>query len=293
MGDFKTNTYPDKAFNVEWDVLVDGAGNGVEVGYLNNSHFIFRLNEYSDIWKLKHLVDVCNGQKVRPTITIPNLIDAQADRRFAKNQSFGLKLVIQELAAMDADFRIFHPHNPEVVEMGFELLGNPVTILDNTNYINKVINSYIIQEGDDIGNLILMSSDAGGFKPLMKLCDNIHWEGETASAAKSRKHVDGKSVLTQSVDRDDYEGKDILIIDDLSVRGGTFKGLSKLLRARNCGKLYLAVSHMTLQNLGKDHLGNYFDRVFTTDSKFDFYGYPNRDNTGLNKPKNLEILSFN
>ena len=113
-----------------------------------------------------------------------------------------------------------------------------------------------------------MSSDAVGFKPLMKLCDKLEWQGETYSASKSRKYENGKSVLTQIVDRQDFNGKDILIIDDICVYGGTFKGLSKILKERNCGKLYLAVSHMTVLELGEDSVGNYFNNVFTTNSKF-------------------------
>lgn len=47
---------------------------------------------------------------------------------------------------------------------------------------------------------------------------------------------------------------------------GTFIGLAKLLRQRNVGKLYLAVSHITVENPNKE-LGSLYDRVFTTNSK--------------------------
>jgi hypothetical protein len=81
------------------------------------------------------------------------------------------------------------------------------------------------------------------------------------------------------------------------VYGGTFKGLSKLLKERNCGKLYLAVSHMTVQNLREDPVTKYFDKVFTTDSKFDEYCYGEKgrsiddeDKTGI--LPNLEIIKL-
>jgi len=138
-----------------------------------------------------------------------------------------------------------------------------------------------------------MSTDAGGFKPLMKLADKLNWKGETESASKSRKYEGGKSKLVQKVDRHDFEGKDILLVDDMSIGGGTFKGLSKMLRERNCGKLYLAVSHMTVENLGEDPVTNYFDKVFTTDSKgFEYYAEgTGHDKIGV-KPKNLEIVEL-
>lgn len=208
-----------------------------------NQEYTVRINSYEDLWHLNQLVDAHNNFMAKiPTITIPCLIDAQADKRFASNQSSGLKLVCKFLNSMNANFKIFHPHNPEVVEASMD----NVEIIDNSEFIKEVIwklngnypkeTSYLNLKKD---NLILMSSDAGGFKPLMKLCDKIQWKGEVASASKSREYKEGKTVLTQLIAHNDFRGKDILIIDDICIYGGTFKGLSKLLKERNCGKLYL------------------------------------------------------
>lgn len=223
--------------------------------------FVFRINSYEELWHLNQVIDAQNNLGITPTVTIPCLIDSQADRRFNNNESYGLKLVCKFLNSMKARFEIFHPHNPEVVEA---LLEN-VEIVDNSSFIKTVIHE------NKLDNVVLMSSDAGGFKPLIKLCNKIGWKGETFSASKSRKYENNKSTLIQEVNKVDFEGKDILIVDDICVYGGTFKGLSKLLKERNCGKLYLAVSHITVQNLGQDPVTNYFDRVFTTNSKFSSY----------------------
>ena len=281
----KINKYPDNS-------------SYVSIFKLNQQHITFKINSYEDLWHLNQFVDAYNNNhKDKSTIIIPNLIDAQADRRFEKNQSSGLKLVCKFLNGMNANFKIFHPHNPEVVEA---LMDN-VEIIDNSEFITKVLLEGLIkdcpsvlQSGINNDNLILMSSDAGGFKPLMKLCDKINWTGETYSAAKYRSQYqannrgESSTKLIQIVDREDFEGKDILIIDDISIYGGTFKGLAKLLRERNCGKLYLAVSHMTVQNLGEDPVTNYFDKVFTTNSKFDKY-IADED---WKQPKNLEIIKL-
>lgn len=258
---------------------------------------VFRVNSYGDLWTLAQFVDAFHSQydtettKIKPNIIIPNLIDAQADRRFKKGESFGLKLVCKFLNDLDANFKIFHPHNQELVEG----LIDGVKIIDNSEFIRKVIYTFDDQYGSEEKthqNLILMSSDAGGFKPLMKLCDEIEWGGETFSAAKARSW-DGKTgtKFVQKIDRSDFEGKDILIVDDICIYGGTFKGLSKLLRERNCGKLYLAVSHMTVQHLGGDPVSNYFDKIFTTNSKYENYFYDN-DGIGLVELPNIEILDL-
>ena len=272
---------------------------------LDANKFNFKINSYEDLWHLNQYVDVYNHNGYKPTVVIPNLIDAQADRRFNKNESSGLKLVCKFLNNINANFKIFHPHNPEVVEA---LMDN-VEIIDNKQFIQTVIFDKIssikfpksITNKEYLNwinhNLILMSSDAGGFKPLIKLCnEKLHWKGQTYSAVKSRNPLDGK--LEQYIHRDDFEGKDILIINDICVYGGTFKGLSKLLKERNCGKLYLAVSHMTIQNLGEDPVTNYFDKVFTTNSKYDEYytekgeSVDGRSYHVKKYPKNLEIIKL-
>lgn len=243
----------------------------------------FRINSYNDLWTLKQIKDVYDYNHRNLSVVIPNLLDAQADRRFNSNEPHGLKLVCEFINSLKFDrVWVFHPHNPEVVE---SLIDN-ITIIDNKTFINQVMQELFryktIQrdiEGKNTGpeDLILMSVDAGGFKPLMKLADSINWKGETFSANKSRKYVNGKSILNQEIYRDDFNGKDILIVDDICIYGGTVKGLSKLLRERNCGKIYLAVSHMTVQNLGKDPVTNYFDGIWTTNSKYSEYFMEGKD----------------
>lgn len=283
----KINKYPDGTSYVEGSPE-------------HHKEHIFKINSYEDLWHLNQWVDnyvnVTDG--LIPTIIIPNLIDAQADRRFAHNQSSGLKLVCKFLNSMKAKFKIFHPHNPEVVEA---LMDN-VEIIDNSSFIKTILwNELAIGPGfvdvDKLDNIILMSSDAGGFKSLMKLCDKLNWKGETFTASKSRQYKDNKSILTQEIDKTrDFNGKDILIIDDICVYGGTFKGLSKILREprMNVGKLYLAVSHMTVQNLGTDPVTKYFDQVFITNSKFNQYWYDTdlKTNGSMFNPENLKIINM-
>lgn len=252
---YKIKTYPDNTTYVEVDS--------------KEFEFAFKVNSYTDLWTLNQVVDAYNHVGIKPKITIPNLIDAQADRRFGENQSSGLKLVCKFLNNLSADFTVFHPHNSEVVEA---LMDN-VRIMDNTNFIQSILPAVYSPNNSTKNGLgsemILLSPDAGSYKWIVKLANSIGWGGDVFSASKAR---DGKTgTLTQFIDKNDFGGRDILVLDDICIYGGTFKGLSKLLRERNCGKVYLAVSHMTIKNLGDDPITNYFDEVFTTNSKFDNY----------------------
>ena len=246
--------------------------------------FIFKVNDFNDLWQLNQIIDVYTHNNIRPTITIPNLLTAQEDRRFADNQSSGLKLVCKFLNSMKANFKVFHPHNPEVVEA----LLDRVEIIDNSEFIKEVFKKL---RGETFSkDTILFSSDAGGFKPLIKLADKLNWRGEVYGASKSRKYEDNKTKLIQVIDRQDFQGKDILIIDDICVYGGTFVGLAKMLRDRNCGKLYLAVSHITVENPNPE-LFSLFDEIFTTNSKFEeLFPIIHKDRGGASKAKNLHII---
>lgn len=230
------------------------------------------------------------------------MIDAQADKRFQDNSSANLKLVCNFINDMKWNkVSIYHPHNQEVVEA----LIDDVEIIDNSEFITRVLNllgsnpilheKYHIEgQPNNYENLILMSLDAGGYKPLMKLADKIGWKGETYSASKARKWVDGKSILNQTLDKQDFGGKDILIIDDLIIGGGSVIGLAKLLKERNCGKLYVAVSHITVSTPNPE-LFTIFDKVFTTNSKNLEYLAKSgdfRDALGGMAPINLEIIKM-
>lgn len=238
----------------------------------------FRINSYNDLWQLRQIKDICDFANYKVNLTIPCLFDAQADKRFNDNESANLKMVCKFINDMKWEsVKIFHPHNAEAVEMTIDNL----TIMDNKKFIKT-----ILDRSSNLDYLILMSTDAGGFKPLMKLCDKIGWKGETFSASKSRSYVVGKSKLIQQVDRSDFGGKDILIVDDLCVNGGTFIGLAKMLKERNCGNLYLAVSHLTVEKPNPE-LWSSFDKVFITNSKGLIYS----DGSGF-IPTNLEIIEI-
>lgn len=251
--------------------------------------FTFKINSYEDLWHLNQVIDAQNNLGITPTVIIPNLIDAQADRRFADNQSSGLKLVCKLLNSMKADFKVFHPHNPEVVEA----LLDRVEIIDSRIFVQSVFD-YLTRKTNNVNsvydNLMLFSSDAGGFKPLIKLADKLNWRGEVYGASKSRKYEDNKTKLIQVIDRQAFQGKDILIIDDICVYGGTFVGLAKMLRERNCGKLYLDVSHITVEKPNPE-LFSLFDEIFTTNSKFEeLFPIVHKDKGGASKAKNLHII---
>ncbi len=256
------------------------------------NNLTFRLNTYEDLWILNQIHDVVKKANRKVTVTIPNLIDAQADRRFDIAQPFGLKLVLEFLKGMkNFDYKIFHPHNSEVVEA---ILDDRVEITDNSEFINEVLDSISnpgimdVNNWRDNKNLVILLPDGGAYKWGVKLMDKLGFNGDVVAASKNRQYVDGKSKLVQQLPNYDFNGKDILIIDDLIIRGTTFVGLAKLLKNRNYGKLYLAVSHITIDKPNSE-LFEHFHKVFTTNSKgLDYFCL----NNNMERPDNLVVMEL-
>lgn len=286
----KIHKYPDGSAYVEWEPTY---------------HFFqkFRINSYEDLWHLTQYVDAANHNGEKPNIIIPCLLDGQADKRFESNQSPGLKLICKHLNSLKAHFKIFHPHNAEVVE---SLIDN-VEIVDNYSFILNVLwdikkndlDRYPVLLNDSFDvtlhgtyydsrikdNLIILAPDAGAYKWITKICDKLKWKGQLISASKSRTYENNESKLTQILNEQDLQGKDVLIIDDICIGGRSVIGLAKLLKSRNVGKLYCAFSHMTIPNPDPE-LFELFDRVYTTNSK----GLDYINTKTSEKPKNLTVI---
>ena len=225
-----------------------------------------KINSYEDLFFIKSLKDICDHNGIDDVeLVIPCLFQQQHDRRFNMKDSFELRIITDFINSCNfSKVHIFHPHSD--VTGG---LINKFWSIDNTKFILKVL--------DDIDHRtseqpILLSTDGGSYKWINKLADVIDFKGEVYGANKARNPETHK--LFQTIDREDFEGKNILIVDDICVYGGTFVGLAEMLKKRNVGKLFLAVSHMTVIN-PNSHLSLLYDQIYTTNSKYDDYELEN------------------
>jgi ribose-phosphate pyrophosphokinase len=246
-----------------------------KVSDFSNPVITERINTYEDLFFIKSLKEVCDYNGVEDVVlNIPCLFQQQHDRRFHENESFELRLVADFINSCNfKKVNVYHPHS-DVSQIAIKNFK----AIDNRKFVTKVL--------EDIGTTpILLSTDAGSYKWINKLADVIEFPGEVYGANKSRDLITHK--LTQVIDRQDFEGRDILILDDLIVGGLTFIGLAKLLKERNVGKIYLATSHITIQNPNPD-IDKYFNMVYTTNSKYDKYYL---DNLTIYDYKELDIFN--
>ena len=110
-------------------------------------------------------------------------------------------------------------------------------------------------------NAILFFPDNGAQKKYSKMFKDIPY----AYGIKERAF--GTGVIEKLDVVGEVEGKDIIIVDDLCVYGGTFIKSAEVLKEKGCGKITLIVTHCELSIFdGKILSSSLIDRVVTTDS---------------------------
>jgi ribose-phosphate pyrophosphokinase len=185
---------------------------------------------------------------------MPYFPAARQDRVMVPGEALSVKVYANLINA--AGFRrvtVFDPHS----EVTPALLNNCET-LQNHTFIREVL-----AQIPDANQLALVSPDAGAAKKIHQLAAALEW-GRVVQCDKIRDVRTG-GLSGAQVFSDDLHGADCLIVDDICDGGGTFIQLAEALKAKNAGRLFLAVSHGIFSK-GTAVLERHFERVFTTDS---------------------------
>lgn len=263
--------------------------------HYNSIHLTSRINNNDDL--INTILFVENIKESYPDkrveLYIPFFLYQQADRKFSKGESFTLKYVCKMLNNLNLDkITILDPHS----DVTPALLNN-CHVFTNEYFILKVLSILSKKYDDDYEadghlkfsdkineNLVFLSPDAGAYKKIFNLANDIKFNGDIVCANKSR---DSRGKITQTIGTFDFKGKDVLIIDDLTINSGTHLGLYDLIKERNVGDVYLAVTHMIKKDPNKD-LDTTFKKVFTTDSRYDDY-----ESNNINKITITHLNSYN
>lgn len=211
-----------------------------------------RIQSFNDIGLLLLAVDALKRSGIRKIdLLMPYFPAARQDRVMVAGESLSVKVYADIINSMNLNtVTIFDAHS----EVAIALLNN-CRAISNHRFIEQVL--------QQTGDLVLLSPDGGALKKIYKLSAYLGGV-EVIECSKSRDVKTGK-LSGFKVYADDLKGRDCIIVDDICDGGGTFMGLATALKQKNVGKLYLAVSHGIFSK-GFDSLGQYFDKIFTTDA---------------------------
>lgn len=178
---------------------------------------------------------------------------ARQDRVKKPEDVFTLKYFCEVINSLGYDkVRVLDVHS----NVSLALLNN-VESINVLCHINQAI--YLCKDTD---NFALYFPDEGAMKRYTEDCGLPYTFG-----IKKRNWEDGKILGVQIADPEIVSGKDILIVDDICSRGGTFYYSAKALKEAGAANIYLYITHCENTILeGEIFTSGLIKQVYTTDS---------------------------
>ncbi len=186
---------------------------------------------------------------------LPYIPYARQDRVCVGGESFSLKILTSFINNLNfVKVTVVDPHS-EVSTALFDRLE----VISQFNIVDKWR-----ELNNRIGRTILISPDAGANKKTATIAGYFNHD-EFVRADKLRNLNTGE-IKETIVYKDNFNGSDVTILDDLADGAKTFTELAKILKIKGAGKVILYVSHGIFSK-GVEHIfENGIDEIWATNS---------------------------
>lgn len=204
------------------------------------------------LWYLVNHIRSTAGVDSVIDLYLPYIPNARMDRVKNGDEVFTLKWFATFINALHFNHVVvFDPHS----NVAPALIDN-ICVVQPDEFINAVIFAI----GDD--NILLCYPDEGAAKRYSELID-----AEYIFGIKHRDWRTGNIERFELTTPEKVAGRNVLIVDDICSRGGTFTHTAKALKGAGANDIYLYVSHCenTIFN-GSVLTDGMIRHVFTTDS---------------------------
>lgn len=204
------------------------------------------------VWYLANQIRSIMGPDTHIQLVMPYIPNARMDRVKNGDEVFTLKWFADFINALHfCHVSVFDPHS----NVATALINN-ICVTQPDEYIKSVIFAI----GDD--NILLCYPDEGAAKRYSELMD-----AEYVFGIKHRDWRTGKIERLELTTPEKVAGRNVLIVDDICSRGGTFTHTAKALKEAGAGDVYLYVSHCENTIFkGSVLTDGLIKHVFTTDS---------------------------
>jgi ribose-phosphate pyrophosphokinase len=209
-----------------------------------------------NIMELLIMVDAARRASAeRITAVMPFFGYARQDRKDQPRVPITAKLIANLLTSAGVNRVLtMDLHAPQI--QGF--FDIPVDHL----YAKSVLIGYLRERHPDTSNLTVVSPDVGGVKMARAYADALGTE--LAIVAKHR--VSATRVEAMNV-IGDVEGRDVLLVDDMTETAGTLTAAAEILHKHGAKKIYAGVSHAIISDIAHQRLeASKIEEVITTDS---------------------------
>src|ERR1700736_197050 len=207
-----------------------------------------------NLMELFILIDAARrASAYRITAVVPYFGYARQDRKDQPRVPITAKLVANLLVAAGASRVLTMDLHAQQIQGFFDI---PVDHL----YAAPVLYRYI--SSLKLDNLVVISPDVGGMKMASAYSQLLH----TPLTIVAKRRTSPTSVESQYL-VGDVEGKDVLMVDDLTETAGTLSAAAKLLKEHGARRIFAAVSHCLLTDLAVKRLQeSVIDELITTNS---------------------------
>src|SRR6476659_9293971 len=207
-----------------------------------------------NLMELLILVDAARrSSSARITAVIPFFGYARQDRKDQPRVPITAKLVANLLAAAGVQRVLTMDLHAQKLQGFFDI---PV---DHRN-ARPVMIHYL--QDLDLGDLVVVSPDVGGVKMASAYAETL--KAGLAIVVKRRlsaTEIEAVTVIGE------VEGKNVILVDDLTETAGTLVGAAGILREQGARDIYAGVSHAVLTDLAVERLkSSEIKELITTDS---------------------------
>lgn len=187
-------------------------------------------------------------------LEMPYCPHARMDRVKNKNEFFTLKYFADVINSLNfSEVRIYDPHSNVCTA-----LINNVSVTYPVNEVNKVLKEI------NSDSIVAFYPDEGAMKR-----GTDYLSGAYAFGIKKRDWNTGKILGLELMNKEVVKDRDVLIIDDICSRGGTFYHSAKALKEAGAKNIYLYITHCENTILEGELLtSGLIEKVYTTDSIF-------------------------
>ena len=204
---------------------------------------------------------ICLAKKATSTknLIMTYIPHARQDRVKTSEDTFTLKYFAETINSLGFDnVYVLDPHS----NVSTALLDR-VVVRSPQQYIEKTILYHLRHLNKD--DLVLFFPDEGSMKRYSDMFELPYAFGLKKRDWKTGQ-IQGLDVIDNGIN---LKEKNILIVDDICSRGGTFYHSAKKLKELGVGNIYLYVTHCENTILeGEVLTSGLIDRVFTTNSLF-------------------------
>jgi ribose-phosphate pyrophosphokinase len=217
-----------------------------------------RFNSYDDLNLIACAKACLNRLGIEEVhLFIPYMFGARADRQFTDG---GCSYMVDVMSKFlnNLNFKTI-----TVVDIHSDVTPACIPNINNISYLPNLTDMALNEINK---KCYIVSPDSGASKRTFETAKQLKkHDFSIIECAKHRDLATGK-ILETVVPKDDFEGMDCVIVDDISSRGGTFMGIASKLKEKNAGDIYLVVAHYEGTADVEQFKASGIKKVFTTNS---------------------------